>query len=73
MNKCERMKLPVMRVSEAFLTDAIDTIIMRIGKNKTSTVPIKVDDVSITKIGNTAYNYSNVTDVVISEGIEVIE
>lgn len=58
---------------ETFRTDGINTILMRYGKGAISKIPNEINGVSITKIGATAFNYSGVTNVVISEGIEVIE
>lgn len=58
---------------ETFRTDGVNTILMRYGKGSISKVPNEINGVSITTIGATAFNYSDVTNVVISEGIEVIE
>lgn len=58
---------------ETFRTDGVNTILMRYGQDDRSIVPLEVDGVKITKIGSSAYNYSDVTEVIIPEGIVEIE
>lgn len=60
-------------ITEEFIINGVDTILMRRGQGGTSYVPLEVDGVKITTIGSTAYNYSNIEKVIIPEGIEVIE
>lgn len=59
--------------NESFRTDGVNTILMRYGQGGTSKVPTEVDGIKITTIGSTAYNYSDVTEAIIPEGIIVIE
>lgn len=60
-------------IIENFRTDGVNTILMRYGQGGISKIPTEVDGVQITTIGSTAYNYSDVTEAIIPEGIIVIE
>lgn len=76
MNRQGFMKIPVAFPQEELLEDfRIDgtKILMRYSGSKNSTVPNEYDGQSIDTIGSSAYCYSNVKNVVIEEGIEVIE
>lgn len=50
-----------------------DRVVMRYGDSQISTVPAEYGGITIKSVGSTAYNYSDVSSVTISEGIEAIE
>ena len=58
-------------ITEEFITDTKGTIIFRRGGTK-SVVPLVYNEENISTISNTAYNYSDVEEVIIPEGITEI-
>lgn len=57
---------------ECYITDGIDTIVMRTSGKNEAKIPGVIEGVQIKTLGSTACTYSGITSAVISEGIEVI-
>lgn len=68
-------KMNVMRRfdDDVYITDDVDTLIMRSGKKTKVTIPTDVDGVPVRVIAPSAFNYSNVIKINIPYGVEAIK
>lgn len=72
MIKYEMLRMPPLMNEEGFIADE-NILIYRYGISKKTKVPLVFNDVNINTISAACYNYSNIKEIKIPEGIEVIE